>query len=624
MNTFDLIPGGKMKKIFFLLLLAALPLFAQQATEELSAVAASHDTFRITPAQTTVTRAVVIDATSVVSASVTAASQDLQVNLIAPDGTQYSVGDTATTQFESGFYPIDSTTTMPGATYLITVRDPQPGTWSLEVHEPSAIAEPITAVTTTLLNNDTRAVLAGGGDSFPLDTPVLFALVVFDGANKVQNLTIDGKLVRPGFPTASIDFRDDGTAGDDHAGDGIYQAAVSAPAAGLYTVQANARGTASTGAFVRTVATQFNVVERKAHIDALFTDRGIDADSDGLLEQIGITPQATILEAGTYNIGVRLRASNGREMLRTIEADFTPGAVAPEVTFDTADIATELGVNGPYSVEEVRFLIVTPDDLVPADIRYDLGSTAAYDLGTFEHERLRLSGNGSAVGIDTNGNGLYDRLEVTVELLADYAGYYSFSTSLRDTNGNELGFRSGVLYLSAGANPLTLSFDGDPIGRNNIDGPYYLSDLLMFGNGESLSADTAFTAEPFTASQFEGYGVDQTPPTLSVSVTPNVLFAPNHKMVEVTPTITVSDDRDSNPRVDLVSITSNEGDDVHGDGHTSRDVSIDSSGRIFLRAERSALAQGRIYTLTWRARDYSGNTTLASATVIVPHDNSKN
>jgi hypothetical protein len=94
-------------------------------------------------------------------------------------------------------------------------------------------------------------------------------------------------------------------------------------------------------------------------------------------------------------------------------------------------------------------------------------------------------------------------------------------------------------------------------------------------------------------------------------------------MVEITPTITVSDDRDPDPRVDLVSITSNEGDDVRGDGNTSPDISIESDGRIFLRAERSGLEEGRIYTITWRARDDSGNESLASATVTVPHDKGK-
>jgi hypothetical protein len=612
-----------MRKVFILLLLAALPLFAQQAAEEMSAAAIAQDAFKLTPAQPSATRAIVVDATDAVSVAVTAASQALQVRLTAPDGTQYFPGDAPTATFEGGIFPIDAPTTKDGATYLLTIQSPQPGTWSLQVTEPGTLSAPMNVVALTMFGNDTRAVLAGGGDTYPLGTPVRFALVVFDGTAKVQGLAVDAEVFRPGTPfvPVALAFTDDGTGADTTANDGIYEALASVPDAGRYQVQANVTGTASTGAFRRTTAAQFVAVAKKANIDALFTDRGIDLDADGLLDQIGVTPRATVLEAGTYNVGVRLRASNGKELLKTVERTFSAGPVTPEVLFATSDVESELGVNGPYAVEEVRFLQLVGSDLLPADIRYNLGNTAAYNLGTFQHPRLRLSGNGSAVGVDFNANGKYDQLNVTIEVLADFAGTYQYSARLSDENGVELGFRSGSRFFSAGANQLQFSFAGFPIGQNGVDGPYFLSNLLLFGAGESLIADTAFTTQAFLASEFEGYVEDDQPPSLSVSVTPSVLFPPNHQMVEIAPTITVTDNRDESPVVDLVSVTSNQGDDVRGDGNTSQDVSIDASGRIFVRAERSGLGNAdRVYTITWRARDQSGNTATASATVTVPHD----
>jgi hypothetical protein len=608
-----------MKRGLLLLLLVALPLFAQAPAEEVAATAVAHDVFNLTPAAPSATRTIVVDATEAFSISLTAASQNLQVRLTAPDGTQHFVGDADSETFESGLFPIDGPPA--GATYLATALNPQTGAWTLQITQPGGLTAPLSVVSTTLLNNDTRAVLVGGGDTYPLDTPTRLALVVFDGTEKVRNLTVAARFFRAeaaGTP-AALDFRDDGTGADTVANDGIYEVLASATQAGRWQVLADVTGTASTGAFKRTVTTEFVSVARKANIDGVFTDRGIDLDGDTLLDQIGITPRATVLENGTYNIGVRLVASNGNEIFQTIEHDLTAGPVAPEVLFATEDVARELGVNGPYAVAEVRFLLVVGDDLVPADIRYNLGNTAAYQLGTFQRERLRLSGNGSATGVDFNGNGLYDQLDVTVEVLADFAGTYQFSGRLADANGKELGFRTGTRFFNAGANQLTFSFAGFPIGLNGVDGPYVLSNLLLFGSGESLVEDTAFTTPAFTASQFEGYANDQEPPVLNVSVTPSVIYPPNHQMVEITPTVSVTDNRDADPVVDLVSITSNEGDDVRGDGSTSPDVSI-AGGRIFVRAERSGLAEGRIYTITWRARDDSGNTSTASATVTVPHD----
>ncbi|MBE9193686.1 hypothetical protein IQ230_25920 [Gloeocapsopsis crepidinum LEGE 06123] len=94
-------------------------------------------------------------------------------------------------------------------------------------------------------------------------------------------------------------------------------------------------------------------------------------------------------------------------------------------------------------------------------------------------------------------------------------------------------------------------------------------------------------------------------------------------MVEIKVNKQVSDNIDPNPTVSLVSITSNEGQNVKGDGNTSTDIEIKPDGRVFLRAERLATGTGRVYTLTYTARDAAGNTTQATAEVRVPRDKDK-
>ncbi|KPK75740.1 MAG: hypothetical protein AMJ79_09915, partial [Phycisphaerae bacterium SM23_30] len=61
-------------------------------------------------------------------------------------------------------------------------------------------------------------------------------------------------------------------------------------------------------------------------------------------------------------------------------------------------------------------------------------------------------------------------------------------------------------------------------------------------------------------------------------------------------------------------------DDTPGDGHTINDIQVMPDGSIYLRAERSGLGGGRIYTLTFQAADASGNITRQSTIVTVPHD----
>lgn len=121
------------------------------------------------------------------------------------------------------------------------------------------------------------------------------------------------------------------------------------------------------------------------------------------------------------------------------------------------------------------------------------------------------------------------------------------------------------------------------------------------------------------------FGSDIEPPAVSLTVTPDMLWPANHKMVEITPHITVSDNLDESPRVSLKSVTSNEPDDApgSGDGRTTGDIKTTEDGRIYLRAERDARGNGRIYTITYSATDASANTSTASAIVTVPHDKGK-
>jgi len=115
--------------------------------------------------------------------------------------------------------------------------------------------------------------------------------------------------------------------------------------------------------------------------------------------------------------------------------------------------------------------------------------------------------------------------------------------------------------------------------------------------------------------------VDTTAPTLALSVSPAVLWPPNHKLVPITVSVDVSDVCDSNPTLRLVSITSNEGDLANGSGHASPDIQDAAFGtddrQFLLRAERSGGGSGRIYTITYEAEDATGNVTSRQVTVTV-------
>jgi len=114
---------------------------------------------------------------------------------------------------------------------------------------------------------------------------------------------------------------------------------------------------------------------------------------------------------------------------------------------------------------------------------------------------------------------------------------------------------------------------------------------------------------------------DTTPPELLVGLSPDLLWPPNHRMVDVTASLAVAD-RCGTPSLVLTSVSSDEPDDGEGDGATVHDIQGVAPGtadtQFQLRAERREDGDGRLYTVTYTATDAGGNDTSATRQVRVP------
>ncbi len=123
--------------------------------------------------------------------------------------------------------------------------------------------------------------------------------------------------------------------------------------------------------------------------------------------------------------------------------------------------------------------------------------------------------------------------------------------------------------------------------------------------------------------------VDTTPPVIkSVAADPSTLWPPNHKLVPISIAAVATDVCDAAPKCQIVSVTANEPVQGPGSGNTNPDWIITDPGPkaspaalgIQLRAERSGLGTGRVYTINVACSDASGNTTPGLTTVTVSHD----
>jgi hypothetical protein len=119
---------------------------------------------------------------------------------------------------------------------------------------------------------------------------------------------------------------------------------------------------------------------------------------------------------------------------------------------------------------------------------------------------------------------------------------------------------------------------------------------------------------------------DTSAPVVRVIAEPFYLWPPNHSMHKVEARVRVRDScsGDDDLEVVLVDVKSNERDNSTGDGKTTNDIQGADTGsddrNVMLRAERKGNGNGRIYTLTYRVTDGSGNETDAEVNVHVPHD----
>ena len=155
----------------------------------------------------------------------------------------------------------------------------------------------------------------------------------------------------------------------------------------------------------------------------------------------------------------------------------------------------------------------------------------------------------------------------------------------------------------------------------------------LVGNGEVVSIALGLGQHEFTLRVTDSSGsqdtdnvkvniVDTTPPTFAVHLDQELLWPPNHRMVDVVAQVTELTDACTPAAMELESVGSNEPDDDPGlgDGNTVGDIHVLDNLRFTLRAERDGRGDGRTYTVVYRAEDSSGNSVTEALEVVVPHD----
>lgn len=127
-----------------------------------------------------------------------------------------------------------------------------------------------------------------------------------------------------------------------------------------------------------------------------------------------------------------------------------------------------------------------------------------------------------------------------------------------------------------------------------------------------------FVDQPATSIAYDDISItiSCSPPAISsAAASPQVLWPPNHEMVDVTVNYTVA----GCASTCTLSVTSDEPIQGTGDGDTSPDWVIVDANHVRLRAERGGTGTGRVYMITITCTNAAGETSQI-VTVAVPRD----
>ena len=220
-------------------------------------------------------------------------------------------------------------------------------------------------------------------------------------------------------------------------------------------------------------ATDFEAPRPPVAFTGKGSDRGSDADGDGLFDVLEVNIGVSVALEGAYSFKAMPALP---ERLKPLQ-DALPrpaaflDAPAPgnySVVFNISGQALAvLQLEGPYTLALDAF---SERVLYVANGTY---TTGAYLPSQFEKPRLpaRFAGTGADEAVDRDGNGLFDMLKITVPLEADASGRYQLAGALH-AGDRFITWAAGAVDIPAGAGKLSLKFDGRAIRQAGFDGPY--------------------------------------------------------------------------------------------------------------------------------------------------------
>ena len=449
-------------------------------------------------------RAFAIDSAELVAIQVATNAESTVIELEDPAGGRHPSGVTDGVVSEALVRgALDGSS--PGRLHSFVLTNPPGGIWTLHASEPAPFGGARVAVLTMESSSSLVMGLLGAGRDYPIGRTANPALVLVDSNGPVLSdsvTEIAAKLSAEDGSLQDVAFLDDGAAPDQAANDGIYSANLTLDTAGEYGLVASVSGMRGGEPFNRTTAERFRVTDPCVVFDGELAASVVQPDADGPLEGIAIELPTRVTRDSRIHALVLLEAANGLTTSVSSESELAAGSHTLEVAIPARVLRT-LAVDGPYQIKQVSLSCLTDDGAQLSDIAYAVGETPGFLLSDTQGSAAAKVADFRETAVDENANGLFDRLDVEIDLAMLPAGEYDWRVALADPAGRHVAAAAGEGTLGAVATA-QVSFAGTAIGSHAADGPYRVLGIELFGPEGSQVLTGVGSTRAYRYDQFEG------------------------------------------------------------------------------------------------------------------------
>jgi hypothetical protein len=294
-------------------------------------------------------------------------------------------------------------------------------------------------------------------------------------------------------------FLDNGVFPDRAAGDGDAVVQFQPMHAGRCALRVVSNGTLGGEAFRRSAKVEFDVSLRSGVIESA-SGLAVDANQDGVSEDLGMRVVVRVTEAGLYRIVGQLERGEQRVGI-TIDASLTPGTHTLTGLADRTSLGVAFrAVATTLALTDVVLSDFTNGELVALDEMSATGTTVPIQPQAFELTPVQFGDQSTINPLSlTPGNG-FDTLRYRVDVKLRQASVRGLRAELK--RGQSTVTVASVEDVAiAGRQFVNLDFSGAAIRKAGLDGPYRLDLTTSCESGESRESPLRVTG-PLAAADF--------------------------------------------------------------------------------------------------------------------------